>query len=278
MRKSYCLVSSIFSNDCSTVNCSRLLCSANTGTAFLNPILTVPRRLYHAQGVPGSRERLPKALHCSHRTTAPTTNLLCLRSPYHRYLSTNTEPPQDNSIRAYRVQVVQSDGTLGQPISLQDALYARKTDEHGRLAELLRQVSPSNASRPHPICKYFNIKDEQGKLETQEKKAKAQKTHTKQFALNWTIGDNDLEYRLRKVEGLLEKGNQVEIVLGSMKRRGWMKKRPEDVDRARGLVNKIREAALSVKGARETKAMQGTLGQDQEIILHFAGQRPANES
>lgn len=248
------------------------------GIRIIRPLLSLTQCQNHVRGFSACGHGPKRSLngHCKSLTSTANTNTT--RKHGCRYLSTQVEQPQDEAIQAYRVQVVRSDGTLGEPISLQDALKARNVDEGGRRVDLLRQVSPPDQSRIYPICKYVNIKEDRERSVSMKKTARAHKTHTKQLALNWTIGVNDLEHRIRRLEGFLEKGNQVEVVLGSMQRRGWMRKRPDDLETARALVKKIRDAALSVEGAKEKQKMQGILGQDQEICLIFEGPKPTDKA
>ena len=245
---------------------------------IIRPSLSFTQCQYHLRGFSACEHAPQRSLdgHC--KTLTFITNTNSTRNHGCRHLSTQIEQPQDEAIQAYRVLVVQSDGTLGEPISLQDALNARKVDEGGRRLDLLRQVSPPDQTRIYPICRYVNIKENREKSVSLKKTARAHKTHNKQLALNWTIGENDLEHRIRRLGGFLEKGNQVEVVLGSMQRRGWMRKRPDDLEKAQALVKKIRDAALSVKGAKEKQKMQGILGQDQEVCLIFEGPKPTDKA
>lgn len=76
----------------------------------------------------------------------------------------------------------------------------------------------------------------------------------KTIELNWAIDGNDLNHRLTKMKGFLEKGFRVDVVLGA-KRKG----RKATEEEAEALIEKIKKAACEVEGTRESKPKEGKL-------------------
>ena len=192
----------------------------------------------------------------------------------------DSDVPENEAIRSFKVHIVQSDGKLGEPELLFDALARRKKDEKGRYLEVLRQVQGTNAKLYFPVCRSFDIREEQLRDLAQKKADKLEKrtlkTPSKRLEYNWTIGDNDLGHRLGKLKELLEKGRKVEVVIGGSRKRGWRMKRTDDLQVAQQLVSKTKSAALDVDGAKEAYEMRGEMGQQLEMC--FEGPRRRNDS
>ena len=185
---------------------------------------------------------------------------------------------RDEKIRSYKVIIAKESGGLEDEVLLRDALEARKVDERGKPTQYLRQVRPPDAQIPYPVCKYYDKQLERDRESARKKAAKASKTESKQLEINWTVGDNDLSHRMGRLKEFLEKGARVEIIIGSSRKKGWMKKRTDDTNFAGRLVDKIRAAMTEVQGAKERAEMTGKLGE--EVRLSFEGpkKKPINST
>ena len=185
---------------------------------------------------------------------------------------------RDEKIRSYKVIIAKESGGLGDEVLLRDALEARKVDERGKPVQYLRQVRPPDAQIPYPVCKYYDKKLERDKQSARKKATKASKIESKQLEINWTVGDNDLSHRMGRLKEFLEKGARVEVIIGSSRKKGWMKKRTDDTNIASQLVDRIRAAMAEVQGAKERAEMTGKLGE--EIRLSFEGpkRKPINSA
>ena len=176
---------------------------------------------------------------------------------------------RDEAIRAFRVYIVQPDDTLSEPMLLRDALDARQKDERGRLSQYLRQVREASEEFPNPICKYYDKKHERDRELIKKRAAKTARAENKQLEINWTVSDNDLDHRMKRMKEFLEKGWKVEVLLGSTRKSGWKRKRTDDPEGQQNLVANIKASAMEVDGTRERAEMKGVLGQ--EVVLSFEG-------
>ena len=184
----------------------------------------------------------------------------------------------DEAIKSFKVYVVNADNKLDDPILLHDALAARNKDDKGKFTEILRQVQPASPSLLFPICKYMSLKSLKEKelaLEKHERMERASRKQSKRLELNWTIGDNDLAHRMERLREFLSKGRSVEVTLGTQRKRGWQKKRPDSLETAEQLVQKVKAAAFEVNGSREAKEMTGDMGN--MVVLYFEGPRKAKD-
>lgn len=185
---------------------------------------------------------------------------------------------ENEAIKSFKVCVVNADNKIGEPRPLFDALKAREKDEKGRFTEVLRQVQPASPSTMFPICKYFSLKSLREKELAQQKQERADqatKRQTKQLELNWTIGQNDLEHRMERLKEFLGKGRSVEVTLGTQRKKGWQRRKPQSEESAQSLIDKVKESALEVKGTKESKAMTGQMSE--LVVLYFEGPRKAKE-
>ena len=148
-------------------------------------------------------------------------------------------------------QLVQADGKLGPVEHVLSLLRSINSEE-----EHLVQVSPPDENRPTAIVRVFKRAD---LIRQRVEKEKAEKKHQKsmkdrepkQMELNWAIGPHDLEIKLGQLEGFVEKGKTVEIILAAKRRQ--RKANPEEAEE---VVKKIRDRLASIN-ARETKPMDG---------------------
>jgi len=155
--------------------------------------------------------------------------------------------PRDDEIQSWSVTLVDEDGKLQEPRSTAAIL-----SDIDRKEESLVVLVPGEPGIP-PICKIMN---KQAMREAEKAKAKSAKgmVTEKTIELNWAIDGNDLNHRLVKMKGFLEKGHRVEVVMG-VKRKG----RKATEEEGEALLKRIRGAVQEVEGARELKAMNGKL-------------------
>ncbi|OAX78837.1 hypothetical protein ACJ72_06850 [Emergomyces africanus] len=156
---------------------------------------------------------------------------------------------KDEAIPARRVQIVNEDGSLGDPIPLGAALHT-----FDRYVNVLLQVAPETAERP-AICKVTSKGFLQQKLQAKTKAPKDPTHALKQVELNWGIDGHDLSHRMKMVESYFEKGKKVEFILLQKDKR---RKKLPSPEKARELVKTIKEQ-IAEMGAVETKKMEGTL-------------------
>ncbi|PGH33110.1 hypothetical protein GX50_04093 [[Emmonsia] crescens] len=156
---------------------------------------------------------------------------------------------KDEGIPARRVQIVNEDGSLGEPIPLGAALHT-----FDRYVNVLLQVAPETAERP-AICKITSKGLLQQKVQAKTKAPKDPTHALKQVELNWGIDGHDLSHRMKMVETYFEKGKKVEFILLQKDKR---KKKLPTPEKARELVTTIKEQ-IAEMGAVETKKMEGTL-------------------
>ncbi|MCJ1372019.1 hypothetical protein MMC20_003240 [Loxospora ochrophaea] len=153
--------------------------------------------------------------------------------------------PKDEQISSYNIRLVDLDGTLQDPEPLEDVL-----SRMNRKSFFLVQVNNPDDRTEIPVCK---IIDKYTVRQSEQAKAKPPKTpeaRKKQLEFSWTIDQNDLGHRLRRMRTFLEEGRRVEVEL---KR----KKKTQQVGRKEmeALVSKIREGVASVEGVEEHKEM-----------------------
>ena len=187
---------------------------------------------------------------------------------------------ENEAIKAFKVNVVQQDGKLGEPMMLSYALANRKKDSSGKYMELLRQVQQPDADVTFPICRYYNIQEERAKELARKKRAREIKgsKQSKRIELNWTIGDNDLGHRMEKLREFLREGKKVEVLVGGSRKRGWQKKKADSLQTALDLVSKIKAAALEVDGTREGWEMRGNIGQQVELCFEAPSKKEPSTS
>lgn len=77
----------------------------------------------------------------------------------------------------------------------------------------------------------------------------------KQIELNWAIGGNDLDMKMKQLRQFVEKGKKVEILLAAKKRQ--RKATPEE---ANTVVQEIRKTVDEIEGCRELKPLDGKIG------------------
>lgn len=91
--------------------------------------------------------------------------------------------------------------------------------------------------------------------EAKKLSARTSEMGMKTVELNWAIDKNDLGHRIEKMRGFLAEGRRVEVVLAS-KKRG----RKASLEECQGVLEKLRECADAVDGAREVQKLEGKVG------------------
>ena len=171
----------------------------------------------------------------------------------------NKALPRDENIPAHDVRIVDEENKIHDPRPLMEVLSS-----FDRKNFFLVQVAKAEEGET-PICKILEkkkvFKDEQAK----RKKPKTAETTTKVLEMNWAIDKHDLEHRMSKLKEFLEDGRKVEVMLAN-KRKG---KKMATAEEANGVVTKIRETVKEVKGAKESKAMNGNVGK--VVTMYFEG-------
>ena len=241
------------------------------GAGFFRPrlVLEQPQRNYSASTV--YQFHGGHILYTSRKPSQPNSKLNLANYGPKRNRNDKAEIPRDENIKAYKVQIIQNNNTIGEPVLLVDALNARAQDERGRLTQFLRPVREPDEQFHYPLCRYYDKQLERDRESTRKKASRSSKTGKKQLEINWTVGDNDLNHRMGKLKEFLGKGWQVEVIIGSTRKRGWSRKRTDNKDMAERLVANIRNAAFEVEGAKQKAEMRGNLGE--EVSLSFEGSK-----
>jgi hypothetical protein len=140
-------------------------------------------------------------------------------------------------------------------------------DRPTRLETLLDQISPDecvlelSSTGPNPDTAVVAVVKREELLRRAPEKAKQLKefqrqqkvSRRKQLEVNWAIGQNDLELKLKQLEAFLDQGRVVEILLAAKKRQ-----RRATLEEANVVVDKLR-AKIGELNAREVKDMEGKL-------------------
>lgn len=175
----------------------------------------------------------------------------------------------DNEITALQLYLVDpvtnvlrdpETGALPKPRTRFDVLHSFDPKTHR-----LVQLSPDEPGNRTfiPVCKIVDKKEsydaEKRKLkaakEAKKLSARTSETGMKTVELNWAIDQNDLGHRIEKMKGFLAEGRRVEIVLAS-KKRG----RKASLEECQGVLERLRECADAVEGAREVQKLEGKIG------------------
>lgn len=153
----------------------------------------------------------------------------------------------DDNIETQYVQVKQDDGVLSEPQLLQRLL--RSIDRNSQVISQIVSRGPSSDAAIVEVTSKDNLikrtVEREKQIREQQRNTKASKP--KQLELNWAIGENDLNIKLRAMEAFLEKGKKVEIMLASRKRQ-----KRASPDEAQLLLKNVRDRINDI-GAREAK-------------------------
>ncbi|KAI5461728.1 hypothetical protein BGZ63DRAFT_342839, partial [Mariannaea sp. PMI_226] len=174
--------------------------------------------------------------------------------------------PQDHEITDPKIMVLDN-GNVDGPLLTRHVLSRLDSSES------LRMVNPYIPARPkdgrmaeYALCKIVNKKDEylrQREAKERRRVAKATSAKVKELELNWAIGENDLQTKMRQLSGFLEKGWRVEIILG--KKKGGRK--VEDAEAAQ-VLSKVKKA-IEELGGKEYRDMSGQV--NRSLRMYFEG-------
>ena len=118
-------------------------------------------------------------------------------------------PRRDEEIESQWIQYVTEDGQMGGQKTLSSVLRTFDRSKY-----FLIEVD-SNANPP--ICKLFSKKEMFDKAKALKQAKKANTTTTKELQLNWGTDSHDLNHKLTKCRGFLEKGYRLEIQVNGRK-------------------------------------------------------------
>ncbi|ROT38899.1 hypothetical protein SODALDRAFT_332340 [Sodiomyces alkalinus F11] len=128
------------------------------------------------------------------------------------------------------------------------------------------------AGPPIAVCKIVDRAEERRRDAQREKERKAKarqaaKSKQKEVEVGWAIAAHDLDIKLGRARGFLEKGHKVDLVVAR-------KKGARAAERAEmeELVKNVREMVAAIPGVKERKASEGELGKT--MRFYFEGQVP----
>ena len=170
-------------------------------------------------------------------------------------------PPRDEEIRAWRAHLRLPNGKLSEPQSLRDILDGRAQDEKGQYSQFVQELAPADPQngREYSILVYLEKKQMKEQELAQKKNKRQVAIKSKGLELGWSIDGHDLQHRLERLKAFLQKGNKVDVVFGSMRKRGWGSKRKITDEEGKALVERFRKTALEVEGTKVIKDLNGTL-------------------
>ena len=197
-----------------------------------------------------------------------------------RQATVQTGPPRDEAIRAREIQIVGSDGSLGNVTSLRNALNSidRKLCFIIQVNEKIHpdyaaETPESNAGAWHPRIPVCKVIEKRLFHDSQRAKLKPKKdvaALTKEVELNWNIDPHDLEHRMKRMKDFLEQGRRVEVVFGK-KRKGWMRRKEVAAEDAERVLKSVRDSAKEVDGATEWRGMEGQINGG--LVMYFQGKK-----
>ncbi|KEY66248.1 hypothetical protein S7711_09176 [Stachybotrys chartarum IBT 7711] len=169
--------------------------------------------------------------------------------------------PKDHEITDPRIMVI-DDGPPEGPHSTRYVLSKLEADESLRMVEPYKPADPEhNKPASYAVCKIVNTKAEYARRrelkerKKDEKEAGRVKGKTKMVELTWSIGDNDLQTKLRQITRFLEGGMHVDVAIGKKKQ----SKIRVPVEDAQAVLKKVKEEMAKV-GAKEVKGQEGVVG------------------
>lgn len=170
------------------------------------------------------------------------------------------EYTRDEQIDTKMVQLKSDGGGLAQPQPLRWILG--EIDRNSHCVVQLSKPGEREAAVVEVKAKMDllrQIRDKENQIRQQELAKRDKKP--KQIELNWAISENDLNLKLKQMEGFLEKGKTVEFILAAKKRQ-----RKATEEEGTKLLNKIRQTLEDI-GAKEAKPMQGEVLKQAVMVL-----------
>ncbi|KAJ4306500.1 hypothetical protein N0V88_001303 [Collariella sp. IMI 366227] len=164
------------------------------------------------------------------------------------------------------VQLRREDSTLTLP--QKTALILKKLDLSRYMLVLLARPRAEDATKgpEHAICQIMDrnvLKAVQAEKEAAKKKTV--KITNKELEINWAIAPNDMRTRMLQLKRFLSKGYAVQVTLLNVKKRD---KRRASTDEAKQALKTVRDTVAEVPGAKETKPMEGNVGDTVVLSLH----------
>ena len=164
----------------------------------------------------------------------------------------------DEEIDEPRVQCVdEASNALLPPQSPYDILR-----EMDRKTQFLVEMAPATDGN-FAICRILPRQQVLEYERAKSKKPRTKETLMKQMEINWAIGQNDLQHKLDRLQGFLNEGRRVEMILAKKQNRGKKGKDPTREER-RKLVDSIRNFARGLPGVIEWKPMAESGGEQPE--------------
>jgi translation initiation factor IF-3 len=213
-----------------------------------------------------------KARRVKQMTTTHMLHAGTSRSPHPGINKTRIATPdpfpditRDRAIEARYVRIPQPDGKLSAPEPLRSALLRVRTGtEH--LVQISKVDDEGTAiCRITTIAELLQQKRDKERVQKEQKKSMKQSI-PKQIELNWAIGPNDLEHKLAQLQGFINEGKKVEVVLANKKRQ-----RQATPEEGMEVLRKVREKLAEVDG-KEIKQMQGgQVGQHTVLTMRKKG-------
>jgi len=161
------------------------------------------------------------------------------------------ELPLDEDIDTPEVRVKGDDGRPSEPRDLFEVL-----DSIDRSTQHVLQLSKPG-EHEHAVVRVVERRDLIRKIKDKEEAARQAKTaqkekKPKQIELNWAIGGNDLQLKLKQMEDFLRKGKKVELMLAAKRHQ-----RKASAEEAEALMRTLKEKVNEI-GAIEVAPMEGT--------------------
>lgn len=123
---------------------------------------------------------------------------------------------RDAAIPFRTVRLVSSeDNSLGSPTSLRSVLRSYDPSTHTLAIVSIPNDSGSGSDVPIPIVKLLNREEERLKARASEAKARLRRkinAENKEVQVSWSSAEGDLRHKAILAKGILEKGDQVELV------------------------------------------------------------------
>jgi translation initiation factor IF-3 len=214
------------------------------------------RALYRVFVQPALSTRTRPIIQTLNPPTTRAFSITPLRAAAGKRLPEKRKHMWDEEIPARRIQIVDPEtDSLQPPVRLRDILST--LDRKGfRIVCVTQPPTGDWTEEWIPVCK---IEDKKAayEAEKEKKKVKQQKMAaegTKTLELNWAIDANDLGHRMKRMQDFLGQGKKVEIILA--RKKGGRRATPDECEE---LLQKINEAAETVKGTKEVKKFEGKL-------------------
>jgi len=131
-----------------------------------------------------------------------------------------------------------------------------------------------------PVCRIYNRealkqKEEELTAQARERLAAEKGRKLKIVEMSWSSDRKDSDVKIKRLREFLDKGQRVEMVLFPKKVKRGQKPPSTTMEEKIELVKKIEEAVATVKGAREARKRDGSVGQT--MTFYFEGPSPLSK-